>query len=1263
YDSTATITESDTAFTSTTDSNLASRTFGGQANSETLTGLTPNTVYYANIFAYDSWGNVSSSTEASTTTSANVPGTPTATASTTTQIDLSWSASSNAAGTVYEVYNVTTSTIVATTTATTYSVTGLSSNTSYQFKIRAENLGSSGTYSSYSSDSTAVYTYANAVNNFTLTNTTNTTTLQIQLTWDDNGQTGMKIERDNACDGSYDVTIYDNASANETSPTTTATNVSVNTGYCFRASSYNAGGVLNTASVATTGKVTTPPGQVQNVTAASENVERTQVIWAWDAVTSATGYYLYDNFTSSLVDTVIGATSYIHTPLLTDTLYEMIIRAYNGNGSGIASTAASVSTHAAVPTGLTLDSRTTETITWSWDDGGQTSFYPLNVTLSTSSDWTSSTSWLETGLSANTAYLVKVKAKNADNVPTEYGGSITRYTSQNPPESVSFSSTTVSSITVTVGGTFPNNGTGSSVINFNNGVGTSQDVTSGLSWANSSLSPNVEYTYTVYAKNADDVDTTSVSDSTYTLANAAGQVTSTPGTSATTMLLTLDSNSNPDSTNVLLYSTTTGQYVSTSDGSLSDSSSNYDTFTSWDTVEVTGLSVNTGYQFSAIAKNGDDIITATSTDSTIVYTRANAPADLSVSVDGTTQMTATWTGNSNPDGTQYYIEDSNDSSNNSGWTTALTHVFTGLDQGTDYTFKVKARNTDSLETDYISSSGQTEANTSVALPPPAPNINSIVSKILDVGQPTLILTPATPDADGDAVEGEEASEETEYVYRITNGEEHEIAVEVVDIEDPELTEEEFESQLQNLPTVEANVVSGSFSAGSGVGINVGVNGDTHHVLYRGVEGMSAQFSIHSDPYYFDLQAGEEKVFDLDGDDIADLHIQANDIDFVTGNTNVTITDLAELPLMINDGMSYTETATITLRLGDYDDVETIAVSEFEDFRDVSFMDYEQFITYTFIDSEPGEKTIYARFRTRFGAVAEVSDSIILAPPPPPCPLKESEIYFAKGSEEVYLITDTCTRILIDDPEILATYIPTKHFAFQTNTSTFAEIPIDTLYTVAPSGFRKEFQSGSLIKTVSDPKVYVLLGNMRHWIASEAIFNKLSYAWGMIENVSEKLLDVFKPGKNIISESDLPEDMIIFDKTDQVYYRLERSADDILKKRLLPRADLEQYNMKQGGIPALDNLDHYQFAPGSLIPEARIIEDPDAMFTKRLYFGVQDEEVRKLQQALNWMGYITNGEIDGYMGIYTVQALQSFQEDKEIEPTGHVDAATREILNQ
>ncbi|MBT4071974.1 MAG: peptidoglycan-binding protein, partial [Candidatus Magasanikbacteria bacterium] len=41
----------------------------------------------------------------------------------------------------------------------------------------------------------------------------------------------------------------------------------------------------------------------------------------------------------------------------------------------------------------------------------------------------------------------------------------------------------------------------------------------------------------------------------------------------------------------------------------------------------------------------------------------------------------------------------------------------------------------------------------------------------------------------------------------------------------------------------------------------------------------------------------------------------------------------------------------------------------------------------------------------------------------------------------------------------------------------------------------------------------------------------------------------------------------------------------------------------------------------------------------------------------------NGEIDGYMGIYTVQALQSFQEDKEIEPTGHVDAATREILNQ
>lgn len=117
--------------------------------------LTPNTQYTFGLVSTDSYGNNSSTLQSTSTyTTAAVPSSVSASSGGTTSVTVSWNANSNASGTVYEVYNTTDDEASATTTATSLTVTGLTANTSYGFKVRAQNLSDNSTYSSYSATST-----------------------------------------------------------------------------------------------------------------------------------------------------------------------------------------------------------------------------------------------------------------------------------------------------------------------------------------------------------------------------------------------------------------------------------------------------------------------------------------------------------------------------------------------------------------------------------------------------------------------------------------------------------------------------------------------------------------------------------------------------------------------------------------------------------------------------------------------------------------------------------------------------------------------------------------------------------------------------------------------------------------------------------------------------------------------------------------------------------------------------------------------------
>jgi len=113
-------------------------------NSYSDTTVSPSTAYSYQVTAYDAAGNTSAPSNTATVTtptapdtqSPTAPGNLTATAASSSQINLSWTASTDDIGvTGYEVYR--NSTKVATVTTTSFGDTGLAASTTYSYFVKA----------------------------------------------------------------------------------------------------------------------------------------------------------------------------------------------------------------------------------------------------------------------------------------------------------------------------------------------------------------------------------------------------------------------------------------------------------------------------------------------------------------------------------------------------------------------------------------------------------------------------------------------------------------------------------------------------------------------------------------------------------------------------------------------------------------------------------------------------------------------------------------------------------------------------------------------------------------------------------------------------------------------------------------------------------------------------------------------------------------------------------------------------------------------
>lgn len=370
-----------------------------------VTGLTPSTAYSFTVKAKDASGNVSAAsntlgvtTDAGDTQAPTAPSSLTSPAKTDTSVNLSWSASSDNVGvTGYNIYNG--STLLGSTTgvsATSYTATGLSTNTTFTFTVKAKDASNN---LSAASNAVTVTTdpAANWVNCAGENNPCNFTgTKQVRY-----GVTGSYIY------GTYTNTVMCSNNGFGTDPAPGQ----------YKHCDVNLAGVG--------GGDTTAPTAPSGLSSPSKT--SSSVNLSWTASTDdvgVTGYDIYNG--STLAGSTTGATTFTVSGLSASTAYTFTVKAKDAAGNiSAASSGLSVTTNASsdttaptAPTSLTSPSKTDTSVNLSWtsstDNVGVTGYNIYNGTNLAGST-TGATTFTVTGLTASTAYSFTVKAKDAAN--------------------------------------------------------------------------------------------------------------------------------------------------------------------------------------------------------------------------------------------------------------------------------------------------------------------------------------------------------------------------------------------------------------------------------------------------------------------------------------------------------------------------------------------------------------------------------------------------------------------------------------------------------------------------------------------------------------------------------------------------------------------------------------------------------------------------------------------------------------------------------
>ncbi len=623
--------------------------------------LDANTAYTLQVRAKNRVGTSGAVSAAAVKTLPNPPSAPTTSAISASGITLSWTASEDGAET-YEVSKDGTNWIDSGGTDTTHIFTGLDANTAYVLQVRAKNA--SGVSSAVSAAS--VKTLPNPPSAPT---TSAISASGITLTWtaSEDGAETYEVSSDGGANW---------VDAGGTDTTHIFTGLDANTAYVLQVRAKNASGVSSAVSATSVKTLPNPP-----TAPTTSAISASGITLTWTA--SEDGAETYE-VSSDGGDTWVDAggtdTTHIFTGLEANTAYTLQVRAKNASGVSSAVSAASVKTLPNPPTAPTTSAVSASGITLTWtasEDGAET----YEVSSDGGANWVDAggtdTTHIFTGLDANTAYVLQVRAKNASGVSSAVSADpATTLPAGVPgiPGSPTTSAVTKTSITLSW--------TASSGV-----VDTYEVSKDGTNWIDSGgdtehvfsgLTANTAYVLQVRGKNAIGVSAVASAASVKTLPTAVPGVPGSPETSAVT------------ANSITLTWTASSGVVDTYEVS-SDGGDNWvDAGSDLEHI-FSGLTANTAYTLQVRAKNRTGVSSAASADpaTTLPAGVPGVPGSPTTSAITKTSITLTWTASSGVVDTYEVSKDGNT------WTDAgsdLEHIFSGLTANTAYTLQVRGKN-------------------------------------------------------------------------------------------------------------------------------------------------------------------------------------------------------------------------------------------------------------------------------------------------------------------------------------------------------------------------------------------------------------------------------------------------------------------------------------------------------------------------------------------------------------------------------------------
>ncbi|MDD3474689.1 MAG: DUF2341 domain-containing protein [Candidatus Dojkabacteria bacterium] len=613
------------------------------------TGLDPNTEYGRKFSIYNTHGESDMTSLISATTYAQSVSISIASAVNYYEVSLTIDLGNNPVGTDLQIFEETTSKYYDDTlgilldgeqtfssTGNSITVSGLSPNIEYSFKVRA--LNSDGDSTVWSSSST-VRTYAQVPNIISATGLS-TTSGRLVIDLQDNPigtrvsileDGGRYVSESGELVETEDVFILSGDSID-------ITGLSPNTIYTFKVRAYNEDDVATEWS-STLNLITHIEQPTTEITDQTKNSMTLTISGVSNIEQGTSGVYVEDigTWSKELTQTVTG--------LDPNTSYSFNVKARNGEGIETSYVESeSGYTLAEIPTVSDTSATSTTSgeilISLGNNPGGTRisileengNKYLASNGILTTEETILDTTELEfsvTGLQANTTYSFKVKAYNEEDYATEWSSAVDLTTLIQSP-TVSVSNITNSSVQITASGVsnIPNGDSGLLVERIGSW---SKNLTQTVS----SLSPNTQYTFRVKARNADGIATSYVSTSSiYTLASIP-VISSVTKLSSNTARVYLNANGNPSTTQFAIRDEISGQYVS-ANGNLQDNPV-WQTYTQWGGASgkyISGIEDVRQLGFQAKARNSENIETSFS-DAEYIGTGSvilNAPTTISINL-------------------------------------------------------------------------------------------------------------------------------------------------------------------------------------------------------------------------------------------------------------------------------------------------------------------------------------------------------------------------------------------------------------------------------------------------------------------------------------------------------------------------------------------------------------------------------------------------------------------------------------------------------